>query len=72
MSTENTTDPEAGKLRVKQLLVAPFQSVGGPLSYSVLALGEDGKVYRYDPRCKGWLPWSMEIATCLDEHPGGR
>jgi hypothetical protein len=60
------------KLKVKQLVIAPFQVVGGPLSYSTLALGEDGCVYRFDPKCKGWLPWPMEIAGCIDEHPGGR
>ena len=61
-----------GDLKVKQIVVAPFQVLGGPLSYSVLALGTDGKVYRYDPKCRGWLPWSMTIAACIDEHAGKR
>lgn len=61
-----------GELRVKQLIVAPFQVKDGPLTYSTLAVGEDGKAYRYDPKCSGWLPWSMKIATCIDEHAGGR
>lgn len=60
------------QLKVKQLLVAPFQALGSSLTYSVLALSEDGAVYRYDTKCKGWLPWSMDIATCIDEHAGGR
>jgi len=60
------------KLKAKQIVVAPFQVVGGPRTYSVLALGSDGGVYRYDPKCKGWLPWPMEIATCIDDHMGGR
>lgn len=60
------------KLKAQQVIVAPFQVKDGTLTYSVLALGEDGGVYRYDPKCKGWLPWSMDIATCIDEHAGKR
>lgn len=60
------------KLVAKQIHVAPFQATGGPLSYSVLALGEDGIVYRYDPQCQSWLAWSMEVVGCRDGHPGRR
>lgn len=60
------------ELKAAQIIVAPFQKVGGPLSYSIIALGVDGRVYRYDPKCEGWLPWSMKVATCIDDHKGHR
>ena len=52
-----------GEICIKQLVVAPFDT-GKGLTYSTLALSEDGKVYRYDTGCQGWYPWSMKIATC--------
>ncbi len=68
LDSSSTTE----KLVVRQLLLAPFQNVGGPLTYSVLALSEQGGVYRYDPKCRGWLPWSMDVARCGDDHAGAR
>jgi hypothetical protein len=45
-------------LKLKQLVIAPFSAPGFPLSYSTLGLGIDGVVYRYDPKCEGWIPWN--------------
>ena len=59
------------EVRLKQIQIAPFTTPTGS-SYSVLGLGEDGKVYRFDPKCDAWLPWSMRIANCKDEHKAKR
>lgn len=48
------------ELRMKQLLIAPWQG-GTGLTYSTLALGTDGIVYRYDPKCGGWLKFPMKL-----------
>lgn len=56
---------------MKQILAAQFEG-GTGLTYSVLALGEDGAVYRYDAKCEGWIRWSMKQAGCRDEHKGKR
>ena len=55
-----------------QIEVAPFSTERGKQSYSVLALGKDGNVYRYDPKCEGWIKWPNKIAGCRDEHRGRR
>jgi hypothetical protein len=51
------------KLKMKQLVIAPWQGRTG-LTYSTLALGVDGFVYRYDPGCGGWIQYSMKPAEC--------
>lgn len=61
----------AGEVRAKQLVIAPWEGDKG-ITYSTLILGEDGIVYRYDPGCEGWVPWSMKVAGCRDEHKGKR
>lgn len=46
------------ELRMKQIVVAQFSTTTG-MSYSTLALSEDGILYRYDPKCQGWLRFPM-------------
>lgn len=59
------------ELKVKSLHIAQWDSPKGR-TYSTLAVGTDGKVYRYDPKCEGWIAWSMKIAGCRAKHPGKR
>lgn len=51
-------------LRFKQIEVAPWDDDDGRRHYSTLALGQDGRVYRYDAQCNGWIAWSDRLATC--------
>lgn len=51
------------KLKMKQIFIAPWEGDGG-LTYSTLALGEDGAVYRYDLACHGWIQYEMKPANC--------
>ncbi len=51
------------QLRMKQILAAHWDGATGR-TYSLIALSEDGKVYRYDAKCEGWYAWSMKDATC--------
>jgi hypothetical protein len=61
----------AGEVRFKQLLAGQFSTDGG-ISYSLIGLSEDGRVFRYDPKCSGWIPWPMTIAECREQHEGKR
>lgn len=55
-------------IRMKQIVIAPWDGNTG-LTYSTLALGEDGYVYRYDVGCNGWIRYSMKEAECgLEGH----
>lgn len=60
---------KAKTLRMKQIMTAPWGTQGN-LSYSTFGLSSDGKVYRYDPECEGWLPNAMVEAgaSCIAEH----
>jgi hypothetical protein len=61
------------EVRFKQILAAQWTgATNGVQSYSMLGLSEDGRVFRYDPLCEGWIPWSMKIAGCKDSHKGRR
>lgn len=64
-------DQNTEELVLQQIVAAPFTSAGIQ-SYSVLGLSNDGKVYRYDPKCLGWVPWSMTVAGCRDKHKAKR
>jgi hypothetical protein len=55
------------KVRMTQIAVAPWQGDKG-MTYSILALSEDGAVYRYDAKCTGWIPWNMCEAECANDH----
>lgn len=54
----------AKQLRMKQIVIAPWQGSDGGMTYSTLGLGEDGKVYRYDAACEGWIQYHMKDAEC--------
>lgn len=64
-----STPPD--EIRMQQIAAAPFSTKAGH-SYSVLGLGVDGVVYRYDPQCEGWIPWPMKVATCRESHKARR
>lgn len=59
------------EVRLQQLVVAPFSTERGS-SYSLLGLGVDGIVYRFDPGCDGWIRWSMKVAGCRMKHKAKR
>lgn len=65
------TRKKATTVSFQQIVVAPFTTDTGS-SYSVLGLSTTGRVYRYDPKCDAWIPWSNKIATCKARHPAGR
>jgi hypothetical protein len=52
---------------MQQVLALPWDGNTGR-TYSVLGLAKDGRVYRYDLSCGGWIPWSMKVARCAKEH----
>lgn len=33
-------------------------------NYSILGLGIDGNVYRFDTGCQGWFPLNMSVVAC--------
>ena len=55
------------ELKMQQLYIAPWGR-NGDLSYSVFGLTTEGKVYRWDGKCTGWIPWNMHEAECAAEH----
>ena len=64
---------KAGSKTVKfaQICTAPFSTEKGS-SYSVLGLSTSGRVYRFDPKCDAWIPWSNKVATCKKDHKARR
>jgi hypothetical protein len=62
---------DQAEVRFKQIIVGQFTSDRGG-GYSTLGLSEDGRVYRYDPHCEGWIPWPMKVASCRESHAGRR
>ena len=48
------------KLKMVQIQIAQFQTDDNPLTYSTLGLDDKGRVWRYDPRCGGWVAYKME------------
>jgi hypothetical protein len=60
-----------GEVRFVQIVIAPFTTDLGS-SYSTLGLSTDGIVYRYDPKCEGWIAWSMTVSECRTEHKAKR
>jgi hypothetical protein len=65
-------DATAPPIRMQTIVVAPFTGATGTLTYSTLGLSTDGRVYRYDPPCQGWIPWEMVAVTCAGTHKGNR
>lgn len=70
-STKSKGYSTGNSVSFQQILIAPFTSSTGS-SYSVLGLSKAGRVYRYDPKCEGWIPWSNTIASCKNKHPAKR
>ena len=52
------------QLKMKQIISGQFISQDGSGSYCVIGLSEEGKVYRYDANCRGWIEWNMTISSC--------
>jgi len=50
-------------VKMVQIVAASWEGSTG-LTYSTLALGVDGVVYRFDTGCQGWYPMSMKVVTC--------
>jgi len=53
-------DPQ-NKLRLRQLMIAPWQGQDGRMTYSLVALGIDGAAYRFEVASGGWVPYSMDV-----------
>jgi hypothetical protein len=62
-------DPKTVKMA--QITTGMFDN-GKGASYSVLGVSTGGRVYRYDPQCEAWIPWSNKVATCKKNHKAGR
>lgn len=50
-----------------QIEVAPFTTTPGS-SYSALGLSTTGRVYRHDPKCNAWIPWSNNLLRYLTQY----
>lgn len=46
-------------LQMKQLVIAQWEGATG-LTYSTLGLDDKGQVWRYDPKCNGWVAYTMK------------
>lgn len=51
------------EIRMQQILSAEWDGAKGR-TYSIIALGVDGFVYRYDAACNGWIRFSTGVAEC--------
>ena len=51
-------------IKIKQLVTGMFVSASGSSSYSIIGLGVDNNVYRYDTGCQGWFPLPMGVTDC--------
>jgi hypothetical protein len=63
---------EKKTVKFKQITTGHFSGKDGSSSYSVLGVSTGGRVYRYDPQCEAWIPWSNKVATCKKNHKAGR
>ena len=50
-------------IKFVQVVIAPFDGASGR-TYSTLALGRDGNVYRFDVGCQGWIMMPAVKAGC--------
>lgn len=48
-------------MKLKQIEVAPWQGMNGQQTYSIIGLGEDGKVYTYLKGQGGWKQLSSDV-----------
>lgn len=63
---------ESKTVKFVQIIAGQFSQDLGRLSYSVLGVSTNGRVYRFDPKCDAWIPWSNKVATCKEKHKAGR
>jgi hypothetical protein len=63
---------ESKTVKFVQITTGHFSGKDGSSSYSVLGVSTGGRVYRYDPQCEAWIPWSNKVATCKKNHKAGR
>ncbi len=63
---------KAKTVKMAQITTGHFSNGDGVSSYSVLGVSTGGRVYRYDPKCEAWIPWSNKVATCKKNHAAGR
>ena len=59
-------------VKMAQITTGHFSSPDGSSTYSVLGVGTNGRVYRYDAKCDAWIPWSNKVSTCKKKHKAGR
>lgn len=71
MAARKKETKTATTVKFAQITTGMFNN-GSGTSYSVLGLSTGGRVYRYDPKCDAWIPWSNKIATCKAKHKAGR
>ncbi len=71
-ASRRTKIDESKTVKFVQITAAQFSQDLGRLSYSVLGVSTNGRVYRYDPKCDAWIPWSNKVATCKEKHKAGR
>lgn len=55
--------PGAGNLKMQQIQIAQWLTDAGKSGFSVIGLGTDGAVYRYQAGEDGWVPFSMRKVT---------
>lgn len=55
--------PATARLKMQQIQVAQWLTDAGKSGFSIIGLGTDGGVYRYQAGEEGWVPFSMRKAT---------
>lgn len=55
--------PATGNLKMQQIQIAQWLTAEGKSGFSVIGLGVDGCVYRYQAGEDGWVPFSMRKVT---------
>lgn len=58
---------EKDEITMKQISIAPWGNDGNT-TYSIIGLGDDGAVYRFDKGCTGWVRLNMKLAECKVPH----
>ena len=56
------------ELRMKEIIPVQWEGDERLLTYSLYGLSKDGKLYRMDGKCTGWIPQNMKLAVCAKEH----
>lgn len=46
-------------LKMTQIVACPWDGDTGR-TYSIIALDKQGRVWRYDAKCAGWIAWHMK------------